>query len=45
MATVLGTSEEGPYRIPPAKDGELGTKTRCLENTEVLTNSINEEKN
>ena len=44
MAAALGILEVEPPTVPPARDGELGTKTRCFESTEELTNSIDEEE-
>lgn len=44
MAVALGILEVEPPTVPPARDGELGTKTRCFESTEELTNSTDEEE-
>ncbi|XP_029811291.1 uncharacterized protein LOC115305087 [Suricata suricatta] len=41
--TALETPEVGPLAIPPARDSELGTKTKCSGNPE-LANSADEEE-
>lgn len=43
MAATLETPEVGPPPIPPAKNGELGTKTKHSRNPE-LANSVDEDE-